>query len=208
MKKRYLFIFLGTIFICLFFFNCKSLLKKSYGITNPKIEKKENIKKYLLKNKIDTTNVLIFKDLQSYAIMTKSRGVKIPNAMFFNSKGNYVDYKKSPEDCTAKIHDFILDIKNLNNTDSETWQINDLSNFILHLDNRNETLFEEGKYDAYVIINWAIFVGKLNHEKAFDWINVIEQINSNDFKIKYYLLNCDFQESWNMTEDQKTSLGL
>jgi len=147
----------------------------------------------------------MFKDFNAYAITAKN-GLKIPEAMFFNTKGNFVNYQKTPQDCNAKVWDFIADIKNIGNL-PEDKEVNIFEKSGLFTTPDGIAIKVEQGYDAYVLINWAVYAGKLNDEKVFEWIGLINEANK-EFKVKYYLLNCDFQESWNLTEKQKKDLGI
>ncbi|MUV04898.1 hypothetical protein GN157_14375 [Flavobacterium rakeshii] len=200
MKK----ILLIALMASLSLFSCKSMLVKSYGIKDPEFESKEAITEYLIKKDMDTTNVMVFKDLTSYVTAIK-RGMKIPNAMFFNSSGNFVNYQKTPEDCNAKVSGFIGDIKAIDSlTEDISFNVFKMTDFLVK-PNGDKIEIEKG-YDAYVLINWALYAGKLNEEKAFDWVNLLKQ-NEKDFKVKYYLLNCDFQDMWGLTDEQKKEIG-
>ena len=105
MKKGYSSLILLILFITM---GCKSLMRKVYGVENPQIKNISKIQKYLSSEDIDTTKTLVFKNLGAFATATKMEGgLEIPNAYFFNSKGNFVSYKKKAEDCNALIDDFI-----------------------------------------------------------------------------------------------------
>ncbi|RYJ42032.1 hypothetical protein [Flavobacterium beibuense] len=185
-------------------FGCKSMLVKSYGIKDPEFENKTTITEYLTKKHMDTTDVLVFKNFNAFALAVK-KGMKIPNAMFFNSAGNFVNYQKTPEDCNAKVSGFITDIKAINSLQEDiSFNVFKMSDFLVKPNGSNPVI-EKG-YDAYVLINWALYAGKMNEEKAFVWVSLLKQ-NERDFKVKYYLLNCDLQDMWGLTEQQKKEIG-
>lgn len=184
---------------------CSRVLKASYGIKNPKIETEESVKNYLHKNNIVPDNLVIFNSLQSWDAAREKKAMTIPDAMFFNADGKFVNYKKSASDCNAKIDGFISDLKNLNNEPfDKSREFITLSNLLIDYDN-NPVVFEKG-YDGYVFITWCIYIGKLNKEKAFDWVNLIEKANKEGVKIKYYLVNVDFQDSWELSPEERKEL--
>lgn len=188
-----------------FLTGCKPLLLKYYGIKDPKIENKETVYKYLQKKKIDTTDVVIFKDLPSLLKASEAKMLAIPDAMFYNTKGEFVSYKKTAKDCNAKVFDFITDLKTLNDQPADaTKGLTNLKPMVS--DFNGVALTPKRGYDGYVIITWAIHAGKLNKEKAFEWVKLIKQANNNGANIKYYLLNTDIQERWNLTDKEKKSL--
>ncbi|HET8884766.1 MAG TPA: hypothetical protein VFM70_00285 [Salinimicrobium sp.] len=205
MKKGYSSLILLILFITM---GCKSLMRKVYGVENPQIKNISKIQKYLSSEDIDTTKTLVFKNLGAFATATKMEGgLEIPNAYFFNSKGNFVSYKKKAEDCNALIDDFISDMKYI-----DSLHIDESKNIRSLLGLIQTTSFKEvkteGDFDMYVIITWATYAGELNEEKAFLWVELLEKISSEGVKIKYYLLNCDFHEHWNMSKDEIKALNL
>lgn len=197
-------------YLCLLFVvsaltGCKAILKKSYGIKNPKIETEASVKNYLKKNEISAQNLLIFKSLQSWSDARQQKLLTIPDAMFYNAKGEFVTYKKTAADCNAKIDGFIADLKELNNLPSDKARtFGDLSKLLT--DYNNNTIAPEKGYDGYVFITWCIYIGKLNRDKAFDWVNLLNKANANGLKIKYYLVNVDFQDSWELTPEERKDL--
>jgi len=202
MKNIILFLSLIT-----FFTSCKSVTKKLYGVKDPKVESISSIQEYLMKNKIDTSKTVLFKNLRSFAIASNSKTLVVPDALFFNADGDLISYAKSTESCNANVDDFISDLKNINEKESDS-PFNLYSLNALIQNTQKESLELNEKQDAYVFITWSRYVGKLNKTKAFAWIDLIEKAKNENVKVKYYLLNCDFQESWEMSEDQLKNLGL
>ena len=196
---------LVLLIIILSFVSCKLLLLKTYKIKDPKLEDFTSIKTFLKTKKIDTSTVYVFKNLSCFKKASKQKLLSVPNAIFFNKAGNLVDYKKKTTDCNAKIDSFLNDLSSFSQLPSdESRKITDLFDLIedqvksVPLDNA----------DINVFLTWSVFAGKLNDEKAFEWANLIQKAKKNGFKINYYLLNCDFQKSWNLTEKEIKDLGL
>jgi hypothetical protein len=59
-----------------------------------------------------------------------------------------------------------------------------------------------------VFITWAVFAGKLNDEKAFEWVKLLNDAKKKGINVNYYLLNCDFQKSWNLSKEEKEGIGI
>ena len=57
-----------------------------------------------------------------------------------------------------------------------------------------------------VLITWATYLGKVNKQKAFEWIKLLEQAKDQGIKINYYLINYDLQESWNLNSNEKKEI--
>ncbi len=168
------------------------------------MESPETLVDYLQKKKVPIENVLIIKDLNGFTEINK--GVfSVPNAIFFNAKGEYVEYKKSAEDCNANVFGFIDDIAGINDQPSDPAHKMDM-----WLENTKNLQLKmvnvEDNKDAYVFITWAKYIGKLNKDKAFAWINLLEEANQKGLNVQYFLLNFDLQQSWNLTEEQEKDL--
>tara|TARA_R110000850_G_scaffold271031_2_gene404784 strand:- start:179395 stop:180018 length:624 start_codon:yes stop_codon:yes gene_type:complete len=190
--------------LILFFISCKPALKSFYGIKKPKMESTESLMDYLHKKKVPVENVLIIKDLNGFSSI--NNGVfSVPNAIFFNAKGEYVEYKKSAEECNAYVFGFIEDLESINNQPSDpAYKINLLLENTKNL--QLESVKAEDKKDTYVFITWAKYAGKLNKDKAFAWINLLEEANQKGMNVQYFLLNYDLQKSWDLTEQQEEEL--
>ncbi len=198
--KNGLFIFLVLLV------SCKSTLKTIKGIKDPKIETYSATKKYLYKKDMDTARVVYFKDFNSFALASKKKLLQVPNALFFDKNGNFVDYRKTTSDCNAKVDGFIQDLNSFAHAKKDsTKTITDLKVLLV---GSNKNLLMEKKADITVFITWAKFAGALNKEKAFDWVKLLEAAKQKGINVNYYLLNCDFQESWNLTKEQKEALGV
>lgn len=195
-----------TIVWALLFVNCKTVLLKVKGVQDPKIESYNSSKKYLYKNDIDTTKVVYFKDISSFIKASQRKYMQIPNAYFFDSNGNFVDYRKSATDCNAKVDSFIQDLSAFNEAKKDsTKTLAELKTFLVGSDKR---VLTDKKADITVFVTWAKFVGSLNKEKAFDWVKLLEAAKQKGISVNYYLLNCDFQENWNLTKEEKEALGV
>lgn len=189
----------------LLFISCKTVLLKVKGIKDPKLETYATTKSYLFKKDMDSSRVLYYKDVNSFEAAIKKNYFQVPNAFFFDKNGNFVDYRKTTTDCNAKIDGFIQDLNTFNEAKKDsTKTMAELKRFLV---GSNKNLLNEKNADITVFITWAKFVGSLNKEKAFDWVQLLEEAKQKGINVNYYLLNCDFQESWNLTEEEKKGLG-
>jgi hypothetical protein len=182
---------------------CKSVLKTVYGIKKPKLEDNISIRGYLLKNHIDTSNVYVFKDLKAFTTASQMKILNIPDALFFNKDGFMVPYKESTANCNANVGKFISDLATFSSFKYEdTKRESDLQDLIVG----DKTQFENA--DINVFITWTIYAGKLNRDKAFEWIKLLQSAKAKGVKVNYYLLNCDYQKSWSLNRQQQIFLGI
>lgn len=186
--KKLLLLF--TFILCLS--SCQTVMMKYYGASNPRIESNKTVVNYLQKKGLDTTNIYKIKDFKSFIAF--SNDIMIPNGFFYNKNAYYVDYNATPKNCNANVGGFISDLKNLNQQENKSKNLRDVIHYIVDK-SEDPLVFEEG-YDVYILITWAKFVGKLNEEKAFQWVELIKKTDFDGLKVKYYLVNTDFQETW------------
>jgi hypothetical protein len=181
----------GVFAIFLFAFalsSCTFLIKKMYRVKKPKLETVESLTKYLSKNKYDASKLILLKDPEAFKQFLKINN-GVPNAMFFNKRGEFVDFRKSPEDCNGKINEFIGSVEEINEASNEnTLKLNEINQLL------SNKIIETG--EITIVMTWAVYIGKLNKKKSFEWIELIKQAQQKGVKINYYLLNCDILESW------------
>lgn len=196
--------FLLFLVVALVLIGCKPTIKLFYGIKQPKFETSKSLENYLQKRKIPSDDVVFIKDLNGFININKGN-FSVPDALFFNARGEYVAYKKSAEECNANIFGFIEELTTINELESSA----DITLDIMY-DNLVDLNFEnikiEDNKDAYVFITWTAYIGKLNKDKAFAWIDVLKNANHNGLNVQYFLLNYDLQKSWNLTPQQEKEL--
>lgn len=181
--------------------NCKTLTKICYGVKNPNFKKNVELYNFLKKNNINLKSIYFFKDFDNMIKGYELKYSTIPDAYFFNQNGNLIPYKSNTEQCNAKVDDFITDLKNIKNNKSENKNIND---FIPLLSNdKNEVIVLN---EITVLITWASYLGKVNKQKAFEWIKLLEQAKDKGIKVNYYLVNYDLQECWELKSDEKKEI--
>lgn len=181
--------------------NCKTLTKISYSVKNPNFKKNVELYNFLKKNNVNLKSIYFFKDFDNMIKGYELKYSTIPDAYFFNQNGDFIPYKSNTEQCNAKVDDFITDLKNINNNKSENKNIND---FIPLLSNdKNEVIVLN---EITVLITWATYLGKVNKQKAFEWIKLLEQAKEKGIKVNYYLVNYDLQECWELKSDEKIEI--
>jgi uncharacterized protein YceK len=183
---------------------CQSVLKTAYGIKAPKIEDRASVKGYLVRHDVDTSNVYIFKSLPAFAIASQRDILSIPDALFFNREGDLVPYKDPGSDCNAKVGDFIHDLSGFDSVKPDkTQNINELLELLENKENH-----DTARADVNVFITWTVYAGKLNRKKAFEWVKVLQHAQKRGANLKYFLVNCDYQQSWNIPADVQKKLGI
>jgi hypothetical protein len=189
------------IIFCLGLFGCKAALLKRYQITDPKKENSESINRYLQAKGLDKGNDFVFKDILSFAKASEKKYLSIPDAIFYNRKGYYVNYSKTSSQCNAGVDDFITDLENFSNYEYDDSK---------HIDELNELIVgsqEPNPQDAdiTIFITWTIYSGKLNDEKAFLWLKLLDEAKLRGVNLNYYILNCDLQNNWDFSNVEISS---
>ena len=193
MYKVFLFILLALVFS-----NCKFVLKKVYGITQPKLEDDVSLNNFLRKLKIKDEPIYTFKNIDTlYKFYSKA---SIPEAFFFNQQGFFVDYRETPTSCNAGIKNFIADLKNRSQDRLDTNKI--IHNHTIRLVDKNKqtVVFEQlPKTEFYVVMYWAKFIGKTNN-KILDWQKAIAEARKKGLSITTIYVSCDYQKSWGIVK--------
>ena len=185
------------IFSFLLLQSCSAVMMKMYGIKNPDVENEQSIKKRALKYDLDTTNIVTVRD-QPTAAEFSARG--IPNAAIYDRNGKYIEYRQTDTSCNAGLFQFIPDLNPANSyhLPDSTDLKGELAKF---RDMKGNALREVEKADFYVLIYWAVWTGKLNKDHVKVWEDLAK--NNKNSKIKVIKVNLDFQEYWNMENQEK-----
>jgi hypothetical protein len=146
----------------------------------------------------------VFRNSASFAKASQKNILNIPEAMFFNKAGNMVRYKKETVDCNANVDDFISDLEHFSNIEAdESFTISELKTII-----KTSSSDSLQNADINVFITWTVYAGKLNKDKAFEWAKLLETAKSKGINVRYYLLNCDYQKSWNISKTALEKMGV
>jgi hypothetical protein len=68
-------------------------------------------------------------------------------------------------------------------------------------DLKGNALKEQEAADFYVLINWVVWLGKLNNDHAKVWED--QARNNKNCKIKVIKVNHDFQQYWGKEENKR-----
>jgi len=187
--RKLLFILTTTVLLV----GCNPILKTAYGIKNPKLTTTEKTKEFIVKKKIEGTDVY-FKNATSLANATKGN-FKIPAAVFYNKNGQEVVFRNSAKECTNDINLFLENIATINTLPTkESLPLNKLLEYVV--DGNGNAITINKNADAIVFINWSTYMGSLN-KTVFEWTDIIQKIpNDSDVKVAYYLLSFDLLEKW------------
>lgn len=187
------------IFIVLISFNSYS--QKKIKI-NFKIENDSTIIQYLKNKKIKFSNnqIATLKGIGTFAEYGRTERLVIPEAFFFNSKGELIKNKGKGVYCGAELKE-LKKVSKMKSDSSKTLD-NFLEKDIKILD--SSSIIDEN-VDLYIFITWGKFLST-ESEISLNWFsNLTEQEN---LKIKVFLLNLDIQENWNLTLGQKEYLEI
>lgn len=177
--------------------SCKAIILKSYGIKNPDIENEISILKSAKKYNLDTTNFVTVNS--SDFLQTFKNADGIPNAAIYDSKGNYIEYRKYDTSCNAGLFDFISKLKldtiykksQKNNLQSELGKFRSLKG------EKIDTTLNEG-IDFYILLFSTVWTGKLNKDHIKVWEDLA--MKNQNCKIKLINVNLDLQEYWDQKE--------
>lgn len=173
------------------------------GIENPSFKTHKQLDDFLIKKDLNQPSIYYIKSWKNYENLLTEKFSSFPEAYFFNKKGDLVSYKKDSKECNANVGEFIKNLTEFSNFNSvKTKSIKIFEDNICN--NKNEKFKDYA--DINVIITWATFVGKVNKNKAFEWIELIEKAKRNGININYYLVNYDLQESWRLGRDEKKEI--
>ena len=182
--------------------SCKFLLLKYEGVEQPALENHQSLSKFLFSNGIDTSEILCFKDTQALNIFYKS-DIGMPDAQFFNKDKKFVDYRNSIKDCNGMVSVFIGKIDSINLVSPIEGKLLEhyLENVVVGKTG-NKFILENQKYDAYMVVYWAKFMGKVTKRKVSEWQELAKKENQNGKKMRMILISVDYQQFWGISKDQ------
>jgi hypothetical protein len=183
--------------------SCKKILLMQYGVKQPRLENYASLNTYLEKNGIKGLSIYALKD--TAALMTQyKKKWRMPEAYFYNKNGYFVPYKQTAKSCNAGVSPFLDSVGNFNKLPFDaTKNIAELLPDIIELnkDNKANSVASLPESDVYVVMNWAKYIGKLNKDKIWDWLDHIQKNRDKiPLKITVILLNFDYQETWGITK--------
>jgi hypothetical protein len=170
---------------------------KAYRIKNPDIENSQTILKSANRYKLDTMN---FYTVSSKFYLKKLKEADgITNASIYDSKGEYIEYRKTDTSCNAGLFNFIPNLKvdtlfkkgTKENLKNEYDKYRDLfGNSISDLIDNN--------HDFYLVIYQSVWTGNLNKDHVKVWEDLAK--NNRKSRIKVVKINLDIQQYWDSRE--------
>jgi len=183
-------------------FSCTKLALIYEGVKKPALETPDRLTKFLIRQQIDTSEMLCFQDtLALYRFYGQHIG--IPEARFFNRQKQLVDYRDKPSDCNGHVAVFMEKMDSINYLSPDPVLI--LDNFtssLAYAKDMRPFQLESKEYDLYLVMYWAKFMGKVNKHKVFEWETLAAKAKQQGLKIRVLKINVDFHQLWGITEDQ------
>jgi hypothetical protein len=171
---------------------CVAIMKKLKHVSNPKFESEENVSSFLRKvNKSYPENLFLCKDSAAFfSIFMKIHA--LPEAVFFNSKGEIIRYSEDP--CPAKALTFIMNMQ-----EGQKLTI-DTSYNLAFLKSKITPYLKNGflvtsNDQVTMVVFWAVWVGKVNNN-VFE---IVEALKTRpDLHVQVVFINMDLLDSWGM----------
>lgn len=185
--------------------SCKRLILMQYGVKQPQIESNSSITEFLIKKDMNVKDVLCFKDSAAMSRKVLDERLSIPEVYFYNKNGHFVTYKAAAVSCTASASPFLDNLAdNFNTLPFDTSRhISKEFSYLYRLNNQNAVNFDDfEKSDVYVVMYFVKYIGKLNKESIWDWLNHIKLIESKTkFKITPILVSGDYMDFWGISKE-------
>ncbi len=181
--------------------SCQPVLKAAYGVKKPTLEQKKDVREFVHRNGIDSTRLVFFRDFNMFIDASQKKLLSFPDAYFFNSQGQLVKYNKTATECNAGVDLFLTELQNFDHHPIDSTRTETDLRRLLRVSN-------EDSASITVYITFANYIGRLNKEKTFVWVDLIEKARAAGISINYYLVNCDFLREWNIPEETRKALGI
>ncbi len=180
---------------------CQRVLLKAYGIEQPQLESYHSLKSFLDDYAIESEEIYVFKDTTTFNQFLK-KGVSLPDANFFNKNKYFVDYKTKNSSCNGEVGGFIEQLGNIDLLPNDSQiRLDGLVDGLVNAETNKDFSYEKkAPADAYIVIYWAKYLGKLNKTKILDWETKLRSINPSETKVRLIKVNVDFQDFWGIDE--------
>lgn len=179
---------------------CKPVTMMYYGIHNPKLENRKTLTRFLEKHEVHYDDLYVFRDSQAIYTYYKRKAI-IPDAHFFDSKGQFLNYRiDTTSSCNASVDAFIASLGNnprMPLPDNRKLLSEELR-LLTNSDGKGIDMHNLPSADYFVVFYFSKFLGKVSTDHIKLWL---EEISKNrKVKIQYYLVSTDFLDSWGMTK--------
>lgn len=174
--------------------SCTRILMFLKGAHSPRPENESTVRGFSEKMEWPQDNIFIFADSSGFYNYHRNIGT-YPWISFYN-KDMYLLNVREKGECAGVIDSVIhnLALGNIYPVDS-TSRLPSLIPMLCDLDGEPLQISDLKQSDFYVVLYWAIFIGKLNKNNVKVWE---EQLNekAQTMGITVLKVNCDIMESW------------
>jgi hypothetical protein len=193
--------------LSLFFFeSCVPIARLSFGMSRPKEETPQTLKKFLDKNKYPLTDHYLLKDSSEYIRVMNDT---VFSKFLFRTVLFTGDFRRIEADTSRCQWSGGYAIEHLKK--DSAYSCTDLFSFS-KLYTSIRPLFDsialpdikQGEFDFIAVNTWARFIGKLN-ERIFSVDGAVKK--RPDLKILVINLNLDMQKVWQLRKDQRIKLN-
>jgi hypothetical protein len=177
--------------------SCKLYLRMAFGVKNPDVEDHKSLVKKTQKFGLDTTNIVTVNAAAFLNTLHDAGG--IPEAAFFDSEGNYIEYRQTDSSCNAGIFGFIptLDPTAIYKKTGKTSLDSEWAKF-RNPDGKTLNAWKGSGTDFYVLVYYAVWTGRLNEDHVKVWEELAKK-NTNA-RIKLIKVDLDLQNYWDKAE--------
>jgi hypothetical protein len=183
---------IGLLLVIILTGGCVTILKKLKHVSNPKFESEESVASFLRKvNNHYKENLFLCKDSAAFFnIFLKIHA--LPEAVFFNSKGEIIRYSEDP--CPAKAQTFIMNMQEGQKLTIDTSY--NLGFLKSRINPYIKNWFRETSNDQFtMVVFWAVWVGKVNNN-VFE---IVEALKARpDLHVRVVFINMDLLDSWGL----------
>lgn len=164
----------------------------------------EKLDSFLLENQFEfnTNDLVVFNTFEDFFKFNNDGYLIGPVVHVFNKDGLYLEYIKI-SDIIDKLANF-KKIRSKPKKDAihiDSW-FNGLVNY-----KTLQPLSKKEKVDYFFVLSWAKFFNKSeNIDALFKWYDVLLRQKLKDDNIQIVLLNMDFQDSWELSQEKKADL--
>ena len=168
-----------------------------------KIEDEASITQYLDERNIDYSidELAMLSNTKAFNTYAQAGNLKVPDAYFFNSKGERLVKTAKGTSCGVEIKKLAKIAK------SKSDSTDLLTNFLKNVSVLDSSDFSSGEADVYVVITWGKVLAE-DSETSLSWFTHLKKVADKGIKVKVLLLNIDVQSKWNLSEAQKKHLGI
>ncbi len=181
--------------------SCKYILIKYERVKQPTLENHESLSRFLCSKGIDTSEILCFKDTTALNTFYKLH-LSVPEARFFNKEKKLLDYRNSIYDCNGMVSVFIEKVDSINLvTPIEGEYLDKYLESVVVESTGNPFTLENQKYEVYMVVYWAKYLGNVSKRKVYDWQEHVKKANQDGTRIRMILVDIDYQKFWGISKD-------